>query len=350
MTNGDLDTTDNSAARLMVIQSGWNTTCYQILNPGIRLWFSQDRESCLGYVQEGKVLVVAGAPVCKLAKLDQTVTEWEGWASKLGKSVCYFGAEHRLTSLLSSRPGYATVVLGAQPQWHPESFVSGVKSDRSLRAQLNRARNKGVSVSEWPAARAENNADLQRILVEWLATRGLPPLHFLVEFETLGNLRDRRVFVAVKEGLPVAFVTLCPVPARNGWLTEQFVHGKDAPNGTIELVLFEAIDAIRKDGFCYVTMGIVPLSSHGDVDARSNPWWLNFSAKFARRYGNSLYNFEGLNRFKSKFHPDAWESVVAISTESGFSIRSLYSIASAFTSGSPTIAVAAGILKAIRSR
>jgi len=69
-----------------------------------------------------------------------------------------------------------------------------------LRQQFNRALNKGVRMEEWQADRANGNRDLQRVLEEWLDTRGLPPLHFLVEPETLGLLEGRRIFVAMIAG------------------------------------------------------------------------------------------------------------------------------------------------------
>jgi hypothetical protein len=74
-------------------------------------------------------------------------------------------------------------------------------------------------------------------LREWLAAKGLPPLHFLVEPDTLSHLFDRRVFAAELGGEVIGFVLLSPVPTRNGWLFEQFVHRPGSPNGTVELMI-----------------------------------------------------------------------------------------------------------------
>ena len=56
---------------------------------------------------------------------------------------------------------------------------------------------------------------------------------------------------------------------------------------------------------------------------------------WARAHGRRFYNFDGLDKFKSKFHPDAWEPIYAISNEPKFSFRSLYAIMAAFTDGPP---------------
>jgi phosphatidylglycerol lysyltransferase len=318
------------------------------LNPGLELWFSREGDAVVGYVVRGRMAVVAGAPVCSEERLPEVVGEWESWLADRKLGVCYFGAESRLRRLLEGRKGYSTVSLGAQPEWTVAHFLSAIRGDKSLRAQLNRARNKGVTIEEWDAEQATHNPDLRSVLEEWLETRGLPTLHFLVEPETLGDFRDRRLFVARLKGSVVGFVTLCPVPSRHGWLTEQFVRGRSAPNGTIELALDRAAEALVGDGDGYFTMGIVPLSPHSRMLAETHPLWLRALASWLLAHGRRFYNFTGLDFFKTKFHPDVWEPIVAISKEGRFSMRTLRAIAAAFTVQAPEIAVLAGLWKAVR--
>jgi phosphatidylglycerol lysyltransferase len=231
--------------------------------------------------------------------------------------------------------------------WDPASWEGILKRTSSLRAQLNRARNKGVTVEEWPTERANGSAALRAVLDQWLHTRGLPPLHFLVEPETLSLLDGRRVFVASIGAEVVGFVVLSPVPLRNGWLTEQFPRGRNAPNGTVELLMDYAIRTVAAEGANYVTMGLVPLSLHGHSQSE-NPWWLRSLLRWVRAHGRRFYNFDGLDSFKSKFQPQYWEPIYAISHEPRFSFRTLYAIAAAFTEGSPVHAVLRGLGKAIR--
>jgi phosphatidylglycerol lysyltransferase len=340
---------DAERARALVLRYGWNSTCFQIVNPGIELWFSSGGDAVVGFVRRGGVRVVAGAPVCPHERLPAVLEEFEQCRQGC---VCYFGAEGRVRSLLGNRSDYSAVTLGAQPIWRPEEWVRAFDRDPSLRAQRNRALNKGVRVNEWTAMKAADHPELWRCLREWLSTRGLPPLHFLVEPATLGNLEGRRVFVAERVGRPVGFVVLSPVPERRGWLTEQFVRGHDAPNGTVELALDTAIRAIAADGDEYVTMGIVPLSRRhagfppaDEMDA--NPAWLNVLLGWTRAHGRRFYDFDGLDTFKSKFHPDEWEAIYAISKEPRFSPRTLYAIAAAFSQGSPLLAVIRGLGRAV---
>jgi len=335
-------------ARDLILAHGWNTTCYQILNPGIELWFCDEPAGVVGYVQKGRIRVVAGSPVCAQEDLDAVLDRWHEDCDRVGHRTCYFGAEDRLGARLRNKPGYSTAVLGAQPVWRTEAFIESTDGDRSLRYQLSRAKHKGVTVKEWPVEEAVNHPELRACLDAWLETRGLPPMHFLVEPNTLGCLMDRRLFVAERNGVAVSFVVLSPVPSRRGWLTEQFVRGHSAPNGTIELNLYRAIQTLCDGGSDFVTMGIVPLSAHGFSAGSGNPGWLKLVASWTRAHGRRFYNFDGLDRFKTKFHPDSWEPIYAISREDEFSFSTLYAIAAAFCDGSPLTAMGLGLLKALR--
>lgn len=336
-------------ARELVLRYGWNATAYQIVNPGISLWFAAAGDAVVGYVQRGRTRVVAGAPVCPPARLSAVVAEFEGDCTAQRMRVCYFGAEERLETVLRGSATHAMVLLGAQPSWDPASWPGIMGGKASLRAQLNRARNKGVTVSAMSPVEATGNPELKRVLREWLATRGLPPMHFLVEPETLNRLFDRRVFVArSKRHDIIAFLVASPAPARGGWLIEQFVRGRAAPNGTVELLLDAAMSAFAAEGYRYVTLGLAPLSRYA-LPAEVNPTWLRWVLRWVRAHGRRFYNFEGLDNFKAKFLPQRWEPVYAIVDDPAFSPRALYAIAAAFSDGSPIWTVARAFWRAGRT-
>ena len=338
-----------SRARELVLRHGWNATAYQIINPGIELWFSSEFEAVIGYVRAHNTLVVAGAPICEQQRLAEVALEFEQAALREGKRVCYFGAEARLESLYRGMRTHSRVLLGAQPIWSPRNWKEIVSGRASLRAQLNRARNKSVSVCEWSSSRATGHPALQDCLQEWLATRGLPPMHFLVEPQTLQRLVDRRVFVAEKQGRIVGFLVASPVPRRNGWLIEQIIRSIDAPNGTAELMIDAAIRAMADEDSEYVTLGLSPLSRRALISHEENPLWLRSLLSWVRAHGRRFYNFDGLDAFKTKFQPEGWEPVFAIFNAPRFSPTALYSIAGAFTKGAPIRAVSGALLKAAQT-
>jgi hypothetical protein len=47
--------------RELVLAHGWNSTSFQIINPGIKRWFSEAKDSVVGFVSCNGVRVTAGA-------------------------------------------------------------------------------------------------------------------------------------------------------------------------------------------------------------------------------------------------------------------------------------------------
>ncbi len=312
----------------MILRYGWNSASYQIVNPGIERWFSADSGALVGYVRRGNYCIVAGAPVCEEARLEAVLTEFEAFCASRSLRTVYFCAGHRLEHCLRRFPKSHKLVLGAEPLWEPADFVMRMKTKRSLRAQVSRARHKSVTVEEWPVSRAKSHPELQSCLEQWLATRGLAPMHFLVESRTLERLLDRKVFVATRHGHVVAFSVLSPIPSRNGWLVEQNVRRPDAPNGSIECLLLAAAEQLHAEGAAFFSLGLSPLSRHADYS--HNPRWLRLCFEILRHIATPFYNFKGLDRFKSKFEAARWDPVYAISISQDWDLSVLWGVASAF--------------------
>ena len=311
-----------ASARELVMTYGWNTTAYQILNPGLQYWFAPEASAVVAYTQRQNVLLVAGAPVCAAGALPRIVAEFECFADQQGCRVCYVCAADRLHDLISSSRQHSTIVIGAQPVWNPQTWAALVVSRRSLRTQLARARNKGVMIEAMSSALGGDNPELDRVLDEWLSARGLPPLHFLVEPRTLrGVVADRVLLVARRAGSVVAFLVASPVVARNGYLIEQVARSPRAPNGASELLIDAAMRRFAAAGKSYTTLGLVALSSQAANARALNPWWLRIMMTFARAHATRCYNFRGLERFRTKMSPSHWETIYAISNERSFSLR-----------------------------
>ncbi len=286
-------------ARDLVYRFGWNATAYQILNPNIDLWFTAAGDGVVGFVSRYGFRVVAGAPVCDEDRLNDLLVEFETSARNLGERVCYFGAAARLQSALKNHTGHCELAIGAQPVWNPSGWRQIIERTSSLRAQLNRAKNKGVEVNEWPQARVEQSGALEECLRQWLETRPLPTLHFLTEPVDLRDIQDRRIFVAETPDGVVGYLAAAPVPDRNGWLIEQIVRGNRAPNGVAELLVDAVMLTLVDEGYSYVTLGLSPLSRRVESppDISEGPLGPNLLLRWVRAHGRRFYNFDGLETF-----------------------------------------------------
>lgn len=352
------------AARRLVLAHGWNATAYQIVNPGIERWFPPDGDAVVGWVRAGGYRVAAGDPVCAPERLGAVAWAFERDARAAGCRVCWFGADERLAEALAERGPADRLLLGAQPVWHPGAWRRRFEAKASLRAQRSRATNKGVAVERWPSDRATGHPELRRCLAEWLSTRGLPPLHFLVEPATLERLADRRVFVARQAGggavaaegeRVVGFLVASPVPARRGWLVEQVVRGHGAPNGTAELLIDRAVADLEAEGARWVTLGLAPLSTRPGLERSDPPRSVRSVLAAVEILGRRFYDFEGLEAFKDKFRPERWEPVWALEGSGGagfaeIGLPALWAVTTAFAGESPWRFAGRVLARALDSR
>jgi len=338
---------DRALARELVLRHGWNAAAYQILNPGLRLWFSARGDAVAGFVDWAGMRVVAGAPVCALERLPDVAREIEADCARARCRPMYFGAGERLERLLGQSPAHHLLRLGAQPVWDAQAWPGIVRRKSSLRAQLHRATNKGIAVRELSRdAIATHLPALRAVLAAWLSTRGLPPLHFMTEPDTLGDLRDRRVFVADRDERMVAFLVATPVPARQGWLVEQWPRRDDAPNGTTHALVDAAMRAFADGGARFVTLGLAPLSDRAGPIGAGEPAWLRALLRWVRAHGRRFYNFRGLDAFKASLAPERWEPIYAIVPDERVTARALWAVAGAFGGGSPVTLIARAVAMA----
>jgi phosphatidylglycerol lysyltransferase len=336
------------AARELVLRHGWNAVAYQILNPGMRLWFAAANDAVAGYQTFGRIRIIAGAPVCAPERLRDVSAELEADANDHGERVVFFGAGARLEQVYAGRTDHAFVRLGAQPVWEPHAWPAIVRGKASLRAQLHRAHNKDVRVEEWAAEHARSAPALRAVLHEWLGMRGLPPLGFLVTPDLLETLADRRIFVATRarEREVVGFLIATPIPARAGWLVEQWPRTRTAPNGTTHLLVDAAMHAFAESGSRYATLGLAPLSEHAGAVGAGQPAWLRFVLHWVKAHGRRFYNFKGIEAFKASVQPMTWEPVFAIAQGDRFTPQMLRAVAGAFSAGSPERLVAQAMVSA----
>ncbi|HEY4059266.1 MAG TPA: DUF2156 domain-containing protein [Kofleriaceae bacterium] len=278
-------------------QNGWNATSFQILEPGFQYLFVGD-DAVVGYVDTGSAWVAAGAPIAPFERQREVSEAFLAAARAAGRRASCFGTEARFAEYT----GWPALRIGDQPVWDPAEWPGVVKSHKSLREQLRRARAKGVAVRSVDAKElAEGTplrAQVDQLIKRWVSSRPIAPMGFLVQIDPFAFVDERDYFIAERDGKIVAFLGIIPIFKRGGWFFEDFLRDPDAPNGTIEMLVDAGMRAAIEAKIPFVTLGLVPLA--GDV---------NHGLRAARRLGRSLYDFDGLRAFKAKFAPRAWDPI-----------------------------------------
>jgi len=279
---------------------GWNATSFQVLEPEFRYWFDgpDPDAACVAYVETRDAWVAAGAPIAADDALSAVAGRFVEAAHQAGRSACFFGTEGRF----GERSRTPQLCIGEQPVWDPSRWTALLSGASSLREQLRRARAKGVAVRELtPGDLAEGTplrAEVDALLLRWLASRKMAPMGFLVGVELFGFAESRRYFAAERDGQLVALLAAVPIYARAGWLIEDLLRDPRAPNGTAEALVDAAMRAFAAQGSRYATMGLAPLA--GEVGSL---------LRTAREWGALLYDFDGVRAFKARLRPDRWDPI-----------------------------------------
>ncbi len=106
-----------------------------------------------------------------------------------------------------------------------------------------------------------------------------------------------------RDGEPVAFANLWPSAGREEVAVDLMRFSPDAPPGAMDFLFVELMLWARQQGFGWFSLGVAPLA--GLERHPLAPAWHRIG-NFIFRHGEHFYNFEGLRRYKAKFHP-TWE-------------------------------------------
>lgn len=282
----------------------------------------------------GAVWVTAGGPTP--SRLD-AARAFEDAARDAGARVLWFGLEAP-DAVGLDRP---RVVIGAEPLWATSRWPQIVADKRSVRAQIYRARNKGVAVGRWDAGRVPRS-DLEGVLEDWLGRRGLPPLGFMADPYVLED-DARQIWVADLEGAAVGYLVLVPGDEA---LVEWIIQSRRAPNGTAALLLDTAVRSLP--GESSFTLGLVPLSTFAPPSRTPPGLAVRALLAWVRAHATRFYNFQGLERFKAKFVPDEWRPLWLVTDGRPVSVLTFHAVAAAFAAPrGPTRFVGRAIVDAV---
>ncbi|MFW5921449.1 MAG: phosphatidylglycerol lysyltransferase domain-containing protein [Polyangiales bacterium] len=293
-TDGAQD--EHTRALALVRRHGRASSAFQTLASGLSYFFDGD-DAFVAYADTGAAWVAAGPPVAPEGRVAEVAERFARKAREAGRRVRYFG----VGAGFAERVGLASLPVGEEPLWDPQRWPEVLRSVRSLREQLRRARAKGVSTRVLDTAELGEGAPLRSALEalgeRWLASRRMAPMGFLVQLDPFRLAGERLYIVAERDGAVMELLVASPIPAADGWLVEHVLRDPAAPNGTTELLIDALMHHAADRGAHRVSLGLAPLS--GEVPR---------PLRLARRLGRPFYNFEGLRRFKAKLRPGRWET------------------------------------------
>lgn len=297
--------TEIQHARTLLNLYSQNPCSYLALEDDKSLYFGHSVDGVLPYGTVGNTVVVNGDPVCKDEDFPALLAEFKEFCLNSAHNIFFLGLTDYYISEYEKQ-GFGLVKSGEEARFKLSDYEISGKKGAKMRMNVNHARRAGVTIHEYKVLTQRDPAmdrEFDRITDEWLEGKKSSMLQFTMGTVGLDNPMDKRYFYALNsEGKMVAFIVFVPFMGKNGYMADVTRHGKDAPGGVMETIIYDAFHIFKEEGIEYGSLGVAPLA--GLNEESHNP--MERLLQFIYDHLNSCYGFRNLYRAKEKYSPTEW--------------------------------------------
>ena len=292
-------------ARRLVNLYGQNNCSYLTLEEDKQLYFGQEVDGVIPYGVVGDVVVVNGDPVCADGDFPALLSEFRSFCERNAFRLFFLSVTDHFLDVYREQ-GFGLVKCGEEARFRLADYEISGKKGAKMRMNINHARKAGITVTEYEPLKernAEIEAALERVSNEWLSEKKSSLLQFTMGTVGLDAPMDKRYFYAsLPDGRIVAFIVFVPFLAKQGYMADVTRHGKDAPGGVMETIIYDAFLKFKSEGVQYGSLGVAPLAGLDTENADPVERLL----RFVYDHLNSCYGFRDLYQAKEKYSPTEW--------------------------------------------
>jgi phosphatidylglycerol lysyltransferase len=308
--------TPDPTSELLRLQSsyGYNAHSLVSITPGALTWTLPGIDGAIIYGEFGRVWLAAGDPLAKPEDI-QALTRGFMAAATQAKRIAAFVPTTERFAREGIQLGLSAIKIGAAPFFDLAAWRPRGNCAKKMRAGVNQALRAGVRIEAVENFDENLKKETAELCLEWLKTRrAATTFGWLLALDPFLRAERKKVFAARDaNNRLVGLLAASPIPARDGWYLEDVLRAQDAPQGTADLLVFEALQRLKAEGASMATLGTAPLAREGvdDISTHDHPV-VERALRVASTRLSAFYNFEGLRRFKSKFVASRWESEYAL--------------------------------------
>ncbi len=273
------------------------------------LFWAAEHRCVVAYGSVRNRLVALGSPCGPQNEIDRAILEFRRHADTQDRvPVFYEVLEPDLAHYHDA--GFDLFKLGELAIVQLDEFSLAGKRWEDLRQAVNRSTKEQLTFEIVdPPHDSALIAEVREVSDAWLADKGAAEKGFsLGRFD--GDYLDWSPLALVRRaGQLIAFANIVPPYGPNGTASVDLMrHVNDAPRSTMDFLFAKVMLWSQAQGHKQFSLGMAPLSRVGDNPyARIN----ERLASLAFRYGNNLYNYQGVRRYKDKFKPEWTGSYLA---------------------------------------
>ncbi len=268
-----------------------------------QLLFSDSGRSFIMYGIWGRSWIAFAEPVGLQAERIELLWRFRELADRWGARIAFYEAPPESMPELVEL-GLTFQKLGEQAFVDLSAFSLEGGKRSNLRQTVTRGRREGSVFEVIPPDGVPAILDaLEEISAAWIAAKNAREKGFSLGRFDRAYLARLPVAVLRREGRIVAFANIWPTPDRHELSIDLMRYGPEAPREAMEHLFLELMLWGKAEGYGRFDLGMAPLSG---LESRQLAPILSQAGAQIFQHGEDFYNFEGLRRYKQKFHP-IWE-------------------------------------------
>lgn len=298
------------------------------------LFFKDENiEGMIGYRVEGNCAVVYGDPLCSQENKIPLAKAFQAYCKKQKYSVVYAIVSEQFTNSMLNNLCAVSIEFGERLVIDPATNPTKSKGSnaRLVRKKVKHALIENVSVKEYLQSDPELEKSLESVAASWLASRHGPQIH-IGHIHLFEDREGKRWFYAEHQGKIVGLIVLNRLQSQNGWLMNNLMITDGCPNGTSELLVITALEALDAEKCRCIVYGPVPSSMLGKVEGLSKLTTMLVRIMF--KAASKLFRLDGQRVFWGKFQPQGSPSYILFD-EKKFNLKSIKGLMKALNA-SPT--------------
>lgn len=322
VTEASTPSPSERAATVALVRRYAGSATDAILDPATKIFTSPGIKGLIGYRVESGNAIIFGDPAAPSSDKQKLALAFDQFTKENGLTVIYIAASEEFAKWAIHRICSVMVEFGNELTIDPQDDPREKTGTRGslVRRKVRHAQNEGVAVHEYTGNDKELEKSIEQVGEKWLKARKGPQIH-ISNVLLFMDREGKRWFYAKKGNKIIGVVVINRLEAYQGDLMNHLMITSDAPNGTPELLVVTALEALAHEDCHYVTFGTAPATRLGDIQGISP-----FSAGIARlifKLARLIFRLDS-HKFWEKFHPNSSRCFLLLSK--GIGLNELRSI------------------------
>lgn len=266
-----------------------------------RFLFSESGQSFIMYGVQGSSWIALGDPVGPHEEASDLLWQYRELCDRHGgRPVFYQVSPERLPLYIDL--GLSLFKLGEEARVNLRAFRMEGGESKDLRYARRKAVKDGLTFEVcFPPAVRGLIPELRAISDAWLQDKRVSEKAFSLGAFIPEFLAHFPCALVRRHDELVAFATIWPGAEKAEASVDLMRYTANAPNGVMDFLFTELLIWAKEEGYAWFDLGMAPLA--GLENHPLAPLWHQLGTAIFRN-GENFYNFDGLRRFKAKFHPE----------------------------------------------